>query len=120
MLALPLTDSQIFNIEKADLMRVLREEPSFDDAKLSRNKERPSQGSVGVPLLLPDLATLGGGTNSLYSLLQMEVAAEAAAKDGGKGKVALVKGGAKAPGGQGGRRRGGGGGGGQQAAYGAV
>ena len=101
MLALPLTDSQIFNIEKADLMRVLREEPSFDDAKLSRNKERPSQGSVGVPLLLPDLATLGGGTNSLYSLLQMEVAAEAAAKDGGNGKVALVKGGAKAPGGQG-------------------
>ena len=65
LLALPLNASQLFNIEKSDLMRVLREEPGFE-AKPEKEPARPPQ-----PVLPPT-----GPTASLYSLLQMEVAAE--------------------------------------------
>jgi SpoVK/Ycf46/Vps4 family AAA+-type ATPase len=75
MLNLPLTESQVFNIEKSDLMKVLREEPGFDESKLGPKKRQredaktPQQASAEQPGM--------GGASSLYSLLQMEVAAEA-------------------------------------------
>mmetsp|Transcript_55125 Transcript_55125/g.109460 ORF Transcript_55125/g.109460 Transcript_55125/m.109460 type:complete len:1218 (-) Transcript_55125:466-4119(-) len=84
LLALPLTESQLFNIEKADVMRVLRDDPNFDETKLSKRKERPS--NTAPP---SDAAALGGAT-SLYALLQMEAAAEAAASGGVTDTIAAV------------------------------
>ena len=68
-------------------MRVLREEPSFDEAKLSKRRERPANAPV-----TPLAAGLGGGQSSLYSLLQLEVAAEVAAGKNGLGGMGAVMG----------------------------
>ena len=58
-------------------MKVLREEPTFDESKLVHRHKRTS---TALPLTLPDTSALAGST-SLYSLLQMEVAAEAAGRE---------------------------------------
>ena len=81
LLALPLNEAQLFNIEKTDLMKVLREEPGFDESKLAPKKRAARDAPAQVAL---DSRTNGanGGPTSLYSLLQMEVAAEASASGG--------------------------------------
>ena len=76
LLALPMTESQLFNIEKTDLMRVLREEPGFDESKLAPRSASDS-ASQAAGARLRGRGRGGAGATSLYSLLQQEVAAEA-------------------------------------------
>ena len=84
LLNLPLNETQLFNIEKTDLMKILREEPGFDDSKLAPKKRSGKDGGAGSALSpLASLELSKGGATSLYSLLQMEVAAEAKTANGG-------------------------------------
>ena len=82
LLALPLTESQLFNIEKSDLMRVLREEPGFEESSLSSAaKKRDEAATVaaddpGFRALAEGKAVPENLHASLYSLLKREVAAE--------------------------------------------
>ena len=82
LLALPLTESQLFNIEKSDLMRVLREEPGFEESSLSSAAKKRDEAVVmaaddpGFRALAEGKAVPENLHASLYSLLKREVAAE--------------------------------------------
>ena len=83
ILGLPLNESQIFNIEKADMMRVLREEPGY---KETRPKKDDRDKAAGGPVMPIFAAGLGGDgspvpNQSLYSLLQREARREMAVED---------------------------------------
>ena len=83
ILGLPLNESQIFNIEKADVMRVLREEPGYKETRPKKDDRDKAGAAPVMPLFAAGLGGDGSPVpnQSLYSLLQREARREMAVED---------------------------------------